>query len=76
MGVFQRGFIGGPSLLWGGGCLYFSYSNYFFFKSVLGSGTNNYAELMALKLLLMFVIEKGARSLQVFSDFDNYELGK
>jgi ribonuclease HI len=34
----------------------------------LGDGTNNYSELMALKLLLLFSLEKGCRSLQVFGD--------
>jgi len=34
----------------------------------LGDGTNNYAELMALKLLLLLAVEKGCRTLQVFGD--------
>ena len=34
----------------------------------LGSGTNNYAELMALKLLLCFAIEINCKKLQVFGD--------
>ena len=34
----------------------------------LGAGTNNYAELMTLKLLLHFALEKGCRNLQIFGD--------
>ena len=34
----------------------------------LGSGTNNYAELMTLKLLLFFAIERNCKMLQVFGD--------
>jgi ribonuclease HI len=33
-----------------------------------GSGSNNYAELMALKLLLLFAKEKQVTSLQIFGD--------
>jgi len=34
----------------------------------LGSGTNNFIELMALKLLLLFVGEKEIRTIQIFGD--------
>ena len=34
----------------------------------LGEGTNNYAELLSLKLLLQFALEKGCRNLQIFGD--------
>ena len=34
----------------------------------LGSGTNNFAELMTLKLLLCFAIERNCKKLQVFGD--------
>ena len=34
----------------------------------LGVGTNNYAKLMTLKLLLHFALEKGCRNLQIFGD--------
>ena len=34
----------------------------------LGAGTNNYAELMTLKLLLCYAIERSCRQLQVFGD--------
>ncbi len=34
----------------------------------LGEGNNNFAELMSLKLLLIFTMEKGCRSLNIFGD--------
>jgi ribonuclease HI len=34
----------------------------------LGTGTNNLAELLALKLLLQFAGEKGVQNLQIFGD--------
>ena len=34
----------------------------------LGTGSNNYAELMTLKLLLCFAIERNCKMLQVFGD--------
>lgn len=50
------------------GCLYLSNSHYFLLKSGLGEGTNNFVDLLALKMLLLFVVQKGCRNLQVFSD--------
>jgi len=52
----------------GGGCLCFSNSHFFTLKAGLGNGTNNYFELLALKLLILFAVEKGCRTLQVFGD--------
>ena len=34
----------------------------------LGAGTNNYVELMMLKLLLCFAIERNCKKVQVFGD--------
>ena len=34
----------------------------------LGAGTKNYGELLSLKLLLQFALEKGCRNLQIFGD--------
>lgn len=34
----------------------------------LGEGTNNYAELLSLKILLMSALEKGCRNLSFFGD--------
>jgi ribonuclease HI len=55
----------------GGGILYFSESHYFTLTSGLGTGTNNYAELMSLKLLIAFALEKNCKMLIVFGDSKN-----
>jgi hypothetical protein len=52
----------------GGVVLYLFESHYYNLTMGLGPGTNNYAELMALKLLLTFAGEKGINSLQIFGD--------
>ena len=54
--------------MWGGGCLYFSIRHFFLLKAGLGARSNNYSEIMALKLLLLFVVEKDCKTLQVFGD--------
>jgi ribonuclease HI len=40
-------------------------------NSGLSSGTNNFAELMSLKLLIVFAIEKGCQILKVYGDSVN-----
>jgi ribonuclease HI len=52
----------------GGALLYLSAHHFFKIKMGLGPGTNNYVELMALKLLLVFAGEKGVKSIQIFGD--------
>lgn len=52
----------------GGVVLHVSASHSFNLKMGLGLGTNNYAELIALKLLLNFVGGKGIRSLRILGD--------
>ena len=52
----------------GGECLYLNQNHYFQISLGLGVGTNNYDELMTLKLLLCFAIERNCRKLQVFGD--------
>jgi hypothetical protein len=54
------GFFDGASqnyICGGGGILYFSNTHYYTFTSGLGGRTNNYAELMSLKLLMAFALE-------------------
>jgi len=51
--------------------MFLSLNHFFKIKMGLGSGTNNFAELMALKLLLQFVGEKEVRSIQLFGDSMN-----
>jgi len=52
----------------GGGLLYLSPTHYFVLTSGLGSRTNNFAELMSYKLLIVFAIEKGCRRLKLYGD--------
>jgi ribonuclease HI len=68
---FPLGFFDGASQqahCGGGGLLYFSPTHFFVLTSGLGSGTNNFAELMSLKLLIVFAIEKGCQRLKVYGD--------
>ena len=52
----------------GGACLYLNQNHYFQISLGLEDGTNNYIELMTLKLFLCFAIERNCRKLQVFGD--------
>jgi len=71
LGVFLMGWLRGiHHAVVVGGAYIFPMIIFFFLKFGLGAGTNNYVELMALKLLLMFVIKKGVMSLQVFGGYD------
>jgi len=52
----------------GGAVLHLSDSHFFTISMGLGEGTNNFAELMSLKLLLIFALEKGCTSITCFGD--------
>ena len=52
----------------GGAVLFLSDSHFFAMSLGLGGGTNNFAELMSLKLLLMFALETGCTALNFFGD--------
>jgi len=54
--------------MWGGASLYLSFSHHYTLRAGLGLGSNNYSELMALKLLLIFAVEKNIKQLQIFGD--------
>jgi ribonuclease HI len=51
-----------------GGILYCSKSTFWKYKAGLGISTNNRAELIAPKLILMLAVEKGIQKLQVMGD--------
>ena len=51
-GVFDGFAAGVPKICGVGGMLYMTDENYFSFKAGLGTGSNNYADICALKLLL------------------------
>jgi len=52
----------------GGVVLHLKNSHSFNLKMGLEQGSNNYVELMALKLLITFAGEKGIKSIHIFGD--------
>jgi len=67
LGVFLRINSGDPYLCAAGGALHLNHSHFFNFKAGLSGGFNNYAEILALKLLYNSV-EKWFSKHQVFGD--------
>ena len=57
-----------PQICGAGGILYLSDEHFFTFFAVLGMGTNNFAELSALKLLIILALKQGVKCLQIFGD--------
>jgi ribonuclease HI len=51
-----------------GGILYLSSNHSIYFKAGIGQETNNYCELMALKLVLRLAQEFGVSQIQIFGD--------
>ena len=54
--------------MWSWGVLFLKDDHYFTFKAGLGGGSNNFAELYALKLLLTLALDKQVSSIQVYGD--------
>ena len=52
----------------GGSILHLSQNHSFQFQMGLGYGSKKFAELMALKLLLYFSLEKGCKNIHIFGD--------
>jgi len=48
--------------------MFLTHGNFFKLKMGLGYGTNNYVELMTLKILLLFTGEKGIKYIHIFGD--------
>lgn len=67
-GYFDGAAQGVPSACGGGSVLYLSDTHFFKIKARLGNGSNNFAELLSFKLLLLFALEKGCHNIQMFSD--------
>ena len=61
-GAMQQNLCGGGALL------FLSDSHWYEISVGLGVGSNNFAELLSLKILLLFALEKGCRQLHVFGD--------
>ena len=57
-GYFDGSVVGDPKICGARGMIYISNEHYFSFKAGLGTGTNNFAEICALKLLLSLAMEK------------------
>ena len=52
-----------------GGCiLHISEIHHYTYRVGLGMGTNNFAEVMALKLLVHFAVEKDIKRIQIYGD--------
>ena len=67
-GYFDGLATGDPKICGAGGLLYISDEHYFTFKAGLGLGTNNFAKLFGLKLLLTLSLEHNYKHLQIFGD--------
>ena len=67
-GFFDGSAAGDPITCGVGGILYISDSHFFSFKVGLGLGTNNFAELCALKLLLYLARRNSLDKIQIFDD--------
>ena len=67
-GYFDGSVAGDPKLCGAGGMIYFYDEHYFSFKAGLVTGTNNFTEICALKLLLTFAREKHIVKFQIFGD--------
>ena len=61
----QRGV---PDRCGGGVVLYFDSQNYIFLKAGFGEGSNNFAKLNAIRLLMSKALEWGLWSIQIFGD--------
>ena len=57
-GFFDGSASGSPEVCGAGGVLFLKDDNYFTFIAGLGEGSNNYAELFALKLLITLALDK------------------
>ena len=67
-GYFDGLASGDPKICGVGGVLFISDDHFYTFKAGLGFGTNKYAELIGLKLLLTLSLEHNYKHLQIFGD--------
>ena len=67
-GYFDGSVAGDPMICGARGMLFISDIHYVSFKAGLGLGTNDYAELCALKLLLRLTRKHNLNKIQVFGD--------
>ena len=65
-GYFDGSAARNPKICGAGGVLFISDEHYYTFKAGLGFGTNNFAELIGLKLLITLALQYNYKHLQVF----------
>ena len=78
-GYFDGSTTGEPKLCGVGGLIYITDQHFFSYKAGLGSGSNNFAELLGLKLLLSLSLDNNLKKLQIFGDSQlviNWATGK
>ena len=66
MGFFDGSAVGDPKICGAVGMLFLSDVHFFSFKAGLGLGTNNFAKLCALKLLLYLARRNSLDKIQIF----------
>jgi len=59
---------GNPQSCGGGGIIFWNDHRFLVSRAGLGEGTNNYAELMALKLILLLAVEKHIKRINIMGD--------
>ena len=59
---------GNPLICGGGGIIYWSDQSFLVSRAGLGEGSNNYAEVMSLKLILLLAVEKNIRKINIMGD--------
>ena len=67
-GYFDGSTSGDPKICGVGGALFILDDHFYTFKAGLGIGTNNFAELIGLKLLLTLSLQHNFKHLQIFGD--------
>ena len=67
-GYFDGSASGDPKICGVGGVLFISDDHFYTFKAGLGIGTNNFFELIGLKLLLTLSLQLNFKQLQIFGD--------
>ena len=67
-GFFDGSALGNSKVCGAGGILFLKADHYITFKAGLGVGTNKFAELFALKLLISLALKKKIKHIQIFCD--------
>ena len=67
-GFFDCSASGNPQVCGAGGILYFKDDHFITFKAGLGIGSNNFAELSAVKLLIYLALDKQISRFQIYGD--------